>query len=160
MVEVLYLPLTPTPRKQLTYDFATPRLSPPTVCAPRPSSKRSGSLRDRLDERDIAELITAYREGATATSLAAAHGLSLTSIKYLLHIAGVHRTSPRNELPRQRQPLHIRSPLMPGVHRAHRGRGRCTVWLVVSDYASWRPCPQCVVVASPPGCLWPIVMYR
>jgi 2,4-dienoyl-CoA reductase-like NADH-dependent reductase (Old Yellow Enzyme family) len=64
------------------------------VCAPRPSAKRPWSLRDRLDERDIAKLITAYREGAAAASPAAAHGLSLTSVKRLLHLAGVHRTSP------------------------------------------------------------------
>ncbi|MGH3811502.1 MAG: cytochrome P450 [Pseudonocardiaceae bacterium] len=48
----------------------------------------------RLDERNIAGLITTYREGATAASLATAHGLSLKSVKRLLHIAGVHRTSP------------------------------------------------------------------
>jgi 2,4-dienoyl-CoA reductase-like NADH-dependent reductase (Old Yellow Enzyme family) len=64
------------------------------VCAPKPSAKRPESPRDHLDERDIADLITAYRDGATAASLAAAHGLNLTSVKRLLHIAGVHRTSP------------------------------------------------------------------
>ena len=64
------------------------------VCAPRPNAKRPWSLRDRLDERDIADLITAYRDGATAASLAAAHDLSLKSVKRLLHIAGVRRTSP------------------------------------------------------------------
>ena len=53
-----------------------------------------GSLRDHLDERDIADLTTAYRQGTTAPSLTAAHGLSLNSVKRLLHIAGVHRTSP------------------------------------------------------------------
>ena len=53
--------------------------------------KRPWSLRDRLDERDIAELITAYREGATAASLTAAHGVSLSSVKRLLHTAGVRR---------------------------------------------------------------------
>jgi hypothetical protein len=59
--------------------------------APRPSAKRPWSLRDRLDERDIVNLITAYREGATATSLAAAYGLSLESVKRLLHTADVRR---------------------------------------------------------------------
>jgi hypothetical protein len=54
----------------------------------------SGSLRDRLDERDIADLITTYRQGTTAASLAAAHGLSLESAKRLLHIADVRRTLP------------------------------------------------------------------
>ena len=62
------------------------------VRAPRLSVQRPCSLRDRLDERDIAELITAYRNGATAASLAATHGVSLSSIKRLLHTAGVHRT--------------------------------------------------------------------
>lgn len=32
------------------------------VRAPRTSAKRPWSLRDRLDERDIADLITAYRD--------------------------------------------------------------------------------------------------
>jgi transposase len=32
----------------------------------KPSAKRPGSLRDRLDERDIAGLITAYRAAAPA----------------------------------------------------------------------------------------------
>jgi hypothetical protein len=61
---------------------------------PRPTATRPWSLRDRLTERDIAELITAYRDGATAASLAAAHSLSLSSVKRLLHIAGVRRMPP------------------------------------------------------------------
>lgn len=64
------------------------------MCAPKPSAKRPRSLRDHLDERDIGDLITAYREGATAASLAVAHDLSLTSVKRLLHTAGVRRTPP------------------------------------------------------------------
>ena len=72
---------------QLCYTVA---LTSP-VRAPRPSVQCPWSLRDRLDERDIAELITAYRNGATAASLAATHGMSL-SVKRLLHTAGVHRT--------------------------------------------------------------------
>jgi hypothetical protein len=64
------------------------------VCTPKPSTQRPWSLRERLDERDIAELITAYRDGATATSLTATHGLSLRSVKRLLHIAGVRRAPP------------------------------------------------------------------
>jgi hypothetical protein len=62
-----YLPLTCTPHKLLTFGFATPWCSP-ALCAPRPSAKRPGSLRDGLDECDIAELIIAYREGATTAS--------------------------------------------------------------------------------------------
>ncbi|MBV8995918.1 MAG: hypothetical protein JO287_19940 [Pseudonocardiales bacterium] len=54
--------------------------------------KHPWSLHERLDEREIAELITAYRSGATATSLAAAHGVSLSSIKRLLRTADVRRT--------------------------------------------------------------------
>jgi hypothetical protein len=57
------------------------------VRAPRPSAKRPGSLRNRLDECDIADLITAYREGATAAPLAAAHDLSLKSVQRLLRIS-------------------------------------------------------------------------
>jgi hypothetical protein len=64
---------------------------------PRPSAKRPWSLRERLDERDIAELITAYRQGATAACLAAAHDVSLTSVKRLLHTAGIRRTTPTRQ---------------------------------------------------------------
>jgi hypothetical protein len=64
------------------------------ACAPRPSAKRPWRLRERLNERDIADLIIAYRDGATAASLATAHGMSLRSIKRLLHTAGIRRTPP------------------------------------------------------------------
>jgi hypothetical protein len=64
-------------------------------CAyPRTNRDASWSLRDRLTERDIAELITAYRDGATAASLAADYALSLKSVRRLLHTAGVRRTPP------------------------------------------------------------------
>ncbi|MGH3992863.1 MAG: hypothetical protein ACRDSN_10425, partial [Pseudonocardiaceae bacterium] len=89
--------------KLLTCGFATPWLSA-ALCAPRPSTKRPCSLRDRLDERDIAELITAYREGVTAASLAAAYGLSLTSVKRLLHIAGFTSSTPRVAAHARRSP--------------------------------------------------------
>jgi hypothetical protein len=56
---------------------------------PRPTATCPWSLRERLTERDIAELITAYRDGATATSLAATHDVSLRSVKRLLHAAGI-----------------------------------------------------------------------
>jgi len=42
------------------------------VRAPRSSTKPPWSLRDRVDERDITKLITAYRDGVTAASLAIA----------------------------------------------------------------------------------------
>ncbi|MGH3782837.1 MAG: hypothetical protein ACRDRO_20010 [Pseudonocardiaceae bacterium] len=60
--------------------------------APKPSTKPPWSLHERLDEREIAELITAYRNGATTASLATAHGVSLSSVKRLLHTAGIRRT--------------------------------------------------------------------
>jgi hypothetical protein len=62
------------------------------VRAARPSTKRPWSLRERLDERDIAELITAYRDGATTASLATTHRVSLTSVKRLLctAVSAVH----------------------------------------------------------------------
>jgi hypothetical protein len=56
---------------------------------PKASTKPPWSLRERLDEREIAELITAYRNGATIASLAAAHGVSLSSVKRLLRTAGI-----------------------------------------------------------------------
>jgi hypothetical protein len=55
--------------------------------APEPSARRPWRLRDRLTEGDIADLITAYRDGATATSIAAAHGLSSK-------VSNAYRTSP------------------------------------------------------------------
>jgi DNA-directed RNA polymerase specialized sigma24 family protein len=55
--------------------------------AARPRAKRPWSLRERLDERELTELIIAYRDGATAASLATTHGVSLSSVKRLLHTA-------------------------------------------------------------------------
>ena len=60
--------------------------------AARPSTKHSWSLRERLDEREIAELITAYRNGATAAPLATTHSVSPSSVKRLLRTADVYRT--------------------------------------------------------------------
>jgi len=56
-----YLPLTRTQHKPLTCGFATPSLSPARYVPPTPSAKRPWSLRDRLDGRNIAGLITADR---------------------------------------------------------------------------------------------------
>jgi hypothetical protein len=61
---------------------------------PRPTATRPWSLRDRLTERTIAELITAYRDGATAASLAADYALSLKTVRRLLHTGGVRRKPP------------------------------------------------------------------
>jgi hypothetical protein len=55
------------------------------------SAKPPWSLHERLDERDIAELITASRDGVTAAALATTHGVSLRSVKRLLRTAGVRR---------------------------------------------------------------------
>jgi hypothetical protein len=63
------------------------------VCGPRPSAQRPWRLRDRLDEHDIADLITAYREGTTA-----AHGLSLKTVKRLQHIPVSARRHPLDKL--------------------------------------------------------------
>ena len=67
------------------------------VHTPKASAKPPWSLRERLGEREIADLITAYRDGAAAASLAAAHRVSLKSVKCLLHTAGVRRTSPTRQ---------------------------------------------------------------
>jgi hypothetical protein len=64
------------------------------VRVPKPSAKRPWSLRERLDQREITELITAYRNGATTASLGTTHGVSPSSVKRLLYSAGVRRTSP------------------------------------------------------------------
>jgi hypothetical protein len=58
----------------------------------KPSTQRPWSLRERLDECVIAKLITGYRNGATAATLAAAHGVSLSSVKRLLRTACIRRT--------------------------------------------------------------------
>jgi hypothetical protein len=55
------------------------------------AAKRARNLRDRLDERTRADLIDAYRAGATAASLARAHGLSPSSVKRLIAADGVRR---------------------------------------------------------------------
>jgi hypothetical protein len=70
------------------------------VRAARPSTKRPWSLRECLDEREIAELITAYRDGTTAASLAATHGVSFKSVKRLLRTAGIRRTTPTRQAPK------------------------------------------------------------
>jgi hypothetical protein len=115
------LPLTRTRHKPLTCGFAAMWFSPARCVPPRPSAKHPWSLRDRLDERDITDLINAYREGSTAPFLAAAHHLSLTSVKR----PPAHRRYPPDlplaGLRRQRRPRRIRSLLMPGVHRTHSG---------------------------------------
>jgi hypothetical protein len=61
------------------------------VPGPRPTLKRPWSLRDRLDEGTRADLIDAYRAGATAASLACAYGLKVRSVKHLVAAAGVRR---------------------------------------------------------------------
>ena len=61
----------------------------------RPTArKRPWSLQDRLDERDRADLIAAYRSGDTAASLTTAHDLSLRSVKRLVATAGARRQLP------------------------------------------------------------------
>jgi hypothetical protein len=61
------------------------------VPVPQPASKRPWSLQNRFDERTRADLIAAYRDGATAASVAVAHGLSIRSVKRLVAAAGVRR---------------------------------------------------------------------
>jgi hypothetical protein len=63
----------------------------------RPRAMRPWSLRERLDERELAELITGYCNGATAASLATTHGVSLRSVKRLLRTAGVRRAPSTRE---------------------------------------------------------------
>lgn len=88
------MPLTCTRYKLLTCGFATPWLSP-ARCEPRDGARRvQGARTTTVDESDIVELITIYREGTTAASLIAAHGLSLKSVKRLLDLAGARRPLP------------------------------------------------------------------
>jgi hypothetical protein len=55
------------------------------------------SLRERLSDDVIRATAEAYRAGATARDLAAAHDLSLSSVKRLLRLAGVRRTPPTRQ---------------------------------------------------------------
>lgn len=96
-----YLPLTRTRYKLLTCGFATRWLSP-ARCEPRDGARSvRGARATTVDESDIAELITIYRKGTTA-SLIAAHGLSLKSVKRLLDLAGARRPSPTQRATRER----------------------------------------------------------
>ena len=83
----------------LTWGFVTVALTSP-VRAARPRTNHPWSLRERLDEREIAEPITAYRDGATAASLATIHGVSIRSVKRLLHSADVRHASLAPLMPR------------------------------------------------------------
>jgi hypothetical protein len=81
------------------------------ACAPRPSAKRPG-LRDRFTERDIAELITAYRSLPTAKR----HRRLPHHFPRQPHerqappaIAVARRASPLGKLQRQHQPRRIRN---------------------------------------------------
>jgi hypothetical protein len=86
--------------------------------SPRPSTQRPWSLRERLSEHYIANLVTAYRDGATAASLATVHGVSLKSVKRVLHTAGIRRRAhPLETLRKQRRRRRIRSRFCPGVLR-------------------------------------------
>lgn len=72
-----------------------------------PKTQREESVEParRLDEREITELITVYRERATAASLTTAHGSGLlNSVKRLLHIAGAGQTSPAQRGVRHHDP--------------------------------------------------------
>jgi hypothetical protein len=86
------------------------------VRAPRASAKRPWSLRERLSERDIANLITAYRDGATAASLATAHGVSLRSVKRLLRRRCPPDLTHATSYKKQRRPQRIGSRFGPGFH--------------------------------------------
>ncbi|MGH3807522.1 MAG: helix-turn-helix domain-containing protein [Pseudonocardiaceae bacterium] len=52
---------------------------------------RSRRLRDRLSPGDVKTLIDLYRSGATAKQVAEKFGVSLRSVKRLLHQHGVRR---------------------------------------------------------------------
>jgi hypothetical protein len=54
----------------------------------RPVKKQAWSLSDRLSEGQRLAIVDAYRSGMTAARLAAAYGLSLSSLKRILRSAG------------------------------------------------------------------------
>jgi hypothetical protein len=75
---------------------------------------RPWSLRGRLDEREIAELITAYRNGATAASLATTHGATLKSVTSYAPPVSAARHPPEDPR-RPHRPPRIRSPSCPAL---------------------------------------------
>ena len=88
-------------------------------------AKRAWSLRDRLDERTRVDVIDAYRAGATAASLASAHGLSLRSIKPWLPLQGFAASNCRDD-GRTRAVGCPPVPRQPGVRLASgQGMGPC-----------------------------------
>lgn len=52
---------------------------------------RSRRLRDRFSPEDLQAMIDLYRSGTTARQVAEKYGLSLRSVKRLLHQRGVRR---------------------------------------------------------------------
>jgi DNA invertase Pin-like site-specific DNA recombinase len=54
----------------------------------RPVTRQQWSLTDRLNEAQILAIVHAYLSGATAAQLAAAYGLSLSSLKRIFQSAG------------------------------------------------------------------------
>lgn len=73
---------------------------------------RPRSPRKRLEESDIAELITAYRD--SATSLAATHDVSLRSANPLLKHRRIRRTPPTRRSTKTTPTTAYPSPLVPG----------------------------------------------
>jgi hypothetical protein len=55
------------------------------------STTRSRRLRDRFSSEDFQEMIDLYRSGTTAKRVAEKFGLSLRSVKRLLHEHDVHK---------------------------------------------------------------------
>jgi hypothetical protein len=82
-----------------------------SVRAARHTAKRPWSLRERLDEGDIAELITAYRK--STTTLATTCSVSLASVKRLLRTAGVRRAPSTRRSEKARPTTTYPSPLVP-----------------------------------------------
>ena len=60
---------------------------------------RSRRLRDRFSSDDLQVMIDLYRSGATARVVAEKFGVSLRSVKRLLHQHGVRRERPRRARP-------------------------------------------------------------
>jgi DNA-directed RNA polymerase specialized sigma24 family protein len=59
---------------------------------PRPITRSAWSLTDRLNDAQHLAIVHAYLSGATAAQLAAAYGLSLSSLKRILRSAKATKT--------------------------------------------------------------------
>jgi hypothetical protein len=70
---------------------AVPGAAGPSRTAEEPGRSRSRLLRDRFSVEELQGMVDLYQSGAPAREVAERHGVSLRSVKRLLHQRGVRR---------------------------------------------------------------------